>query len=379
MKRISSFITILMIAALQQCREPFDPDFKAGVNDFLVVEGFINVGERAVTQIKLSRVAPLDIVQQQWETGAEVSIEGSDGEQYGLHEGANGKYRSDSLDLNHETQYRIVLKRKNGLSYKSTFASAITTPEIDSIHWQKEPIGVNIILSTHSGENDSKFFSWSYVETWEIWSDHKTLFRYINGKVERRPNPEMSKMRFCWKYDYPQDVLFGSTEQLSENVMHFSLIRFPHFSERILVKYSILAEQRSLTEDEYRFLQLMQKNSTATGSLYDAMPSEIKGNIVCSTSPDVQAIGYVGVSTTTSKRKFILASEIDAPKPNKCEIEFVTEDQQVEFFKELGFEPVDSLGIVPSIDPLERPVYTGAPAYCVDCRYRGTSERPDFW
>jgi hypothetical protein len=379
MKRVSKLFILLTVLVLSQCREPFEPDFLSGVNDYLVVEGFINVGDKAVTQIKLSRVTPLESGNKKLEEDALVRIQGSDGELYLLHKELPGSYKSDSISLDAATQYRLLITQKNGTEYESDFETAIPTPAIDSIYWRIESTGVNILLATHANANGPRFFSWNYVETWEIQSDYKTLFKYVNGEVKRRSNAETTAMRFCWKYDYPGNILFGSTEQLNDNVMNYSLNRFSHYSERILVRYSILAEQRAIAEDEYRYLQLIEKNSSSTGSLFDPMPSEIHGNLVCKSSPETPVIGYVGVSMTTSKRIFVLASELDLPRPNKCKLEIINEDEFTEFFEELGYAPVDSLGIDIREDPRERPVYSGAPVYCIDCRFRGTSERPDFW
>jgi hypothetical protein len=378
--RNAPLLFVLVAVMLSHCREPFEPDFKTGINDYLVVEGFIRVGTKEVTTIRLSRVSPLDnggIPAN--ESDAQLQIESEDGDRYILQETSPGTYKSDSLTLDADTKFHLLIERENGLEYASSFSNAIPTPGIDSVHWDDQVDGVHIYVSTHGDVNDSRFYSWTYMETWEIRSDHDSDFQYVGGIVKRRSNAETSAMRFCWKYWYPEDLHIASNEQLTENIMHYSLTTFGHFDERILSRYSILAEQRSLVEDEYRYLQLIQKNSTNTGSLFDPMPSEIHGNITCTTDRDIPAIGFVSASIIKYKRIFILPSEIDGPKPNKCKTEIVTEDNFASFFGALGFLPVDSLGIDLALDPEGRPVYTGAPTYCMDCRFRGTPKRPDFW
>ena len=378
MKTKSKLLIVLIVALLSHCREPFEPDFKTGINDYLVVEGFIRVGQDAVTEIKLSRVSSLNAETTQLEQGAQVFIQGSDGASYPVKETTFGLYRSDTLDLDADTEYRLFIRQKNGIENASDYATALPTPEIDSVYWQLNN-GVNMIVATHGPTDGPRFFSWDYTETWEIRSDHRTNFKYENGQVKRRPNAEMSAMRICWQNDYPTDIIFGSTEQLTENVTHQVLTTLSNYTDKLLVRYSILTEQRAISEEEYRYLQLMMKNTTNTGSLFDPMPSEIYGNIVCISSPETPVIGYVGVSLVSSKRIFILRSELGIPPPARCELEIITEDEFVEFFEFLGYLPVDSLGVSFQLDPLERPVYNGAPRFCLDCRYRGNPERPDFW
>ena len=378
MKRISKLVFVCLATALSFCREPFEPDFVTGINDYLVVDGFIRVGHDVVTEIKLSRVSSLSAETPHLENEAQVFIQGSDGASYQVRETSLGLYRSDTLDLEPGTEYRLYIKEKKGTEYASEFATAIPTPEIDSVYWQMHN-GINIIVATHAAPNGPRFFGWDYKETWEIRSDHRTDFKYENGEIKRRPNAEMSAMRICWQHDDPDDIIFGSTEQLTENVTHQKLSTLSHYSGKLLVRYSILAEQRAMSEEEYRYLQLMVKNTNTTGSLFDPMPSEIHGNIKCLSSPETPVIGHVGVSLVTNKRIFILRSELGLPPSAKCELEIITEDEFVEFFEFLDYLPVDSLGVSEKLDPKLRPVYNGAPRYCLDCRYRGTPERPDFW
>jgi hypothetical protein len=367
----------LTFICISQCREPFEPDFITGVNDHLVVEGFIHVGEKAVTRIRLSRVAPLENTnaQQLVETSAQVAIESETGEEFLLQESAPGTYNSDSLDLNPEGTYRLVIKRSSGVEYASSFTPTIQTPAIDSIHWQVGPSGINILVSTHDSENDTKFYAWDYEETWEINSAYASNYKYENGTVTKRFGPIVSHMRFCWKYAFPEDNHFASTEGLTQNAMHYKFGSFGHLAERFQVKYSIIVHQRSPSEDEYRFLQLIRKNSTATGSIFGPMPAEVKGNIISTTSDEIPVIGYVGAYTTSSKRIFIYPSDIEMPPAGKCELSVVGFDQIGEFFGNQGLIPVDSIGI----DQDGKNIYRGAPAYCMDCRFRGDPARPDFW
>jgi hypothetical protein len=367
----------IWIFCISQCREPFQPDFETGVHDHLVVEGFIHVGEKSVTQIKLSRVAPLEKsnAQQFVETSAEVKIESEAGEEFILHESVPGTYHSDSINLNTNGSYRVVIKRSSGLEYSSSFTTAIETPPIDSIHWQVDAVGIHILVSTHDAANDSKFYIWDYQETWEINSAYKSNYKYEDGIMKDRFGPIVSHMRFCWKNAFPEDNNFASTEGLTQDVMHYKLASFGHQAERFQVKYSIIVHQRSPSEDEYRFLQLIRKNSNATGSLFDPLPAEVRGNVISTTSAAIPVIGYVGAYTTDSKRIFIYPSDIEMPPVGKCELSVVTFDQIQQFFGELGYIPVDSIGV----DQDGKTIFTAAPSSCMDCRFYGDPARPDYW
>jgi hypothetical protein len=68
--------------------------------------------------------------------------------------------------------------------------------------------------------------------------------------------------------------------------------------------YSINVRQYSLSKGRYEFLQRMKKNTEGTGSIFDAQPSELSGNIYCTTNND-PVIGYIDVCPVQEKRIFV--------------------------------------------------------------------------
>ena len=57
---------------------------------------------------------------------------------------------------------------KNGKEYASDYSVVRTTPEIDSISWLRDNGGVRIYINTHDDQNKTKYYRWSYSETWEF-------------------------------------------------------------------------------------------------------------------------------------------------------------------------------------------------------------------
>jgi hypothetical protein len=377
MSRIQkAILAVVLVIIGSNCREPFEPDFETGVNDYLVVEGYINVGNKAVTTIKLSRVSPLgDAATPTMETDALVSIEASDESHYSLAETTEGIYSSDSLSLDPTQEYRLLISLTDGLSYASAFVQPVVTPAIDSIYWKWEDTGIHFYVNAHDNENHTKFYSWTYRETWQIKSPFQSKFKYVKGEVVFRAPAETADMWNCWRDNYPDDLMFGSTEQLSTDVITSDLVTLSHDSEQLRVRYSLLVSQRALEETEYRYLQLIQKNTNNTGSLFDAMPSEIIGNVTCTTSANVRAIGYVGASTTEMLRRFFLPSEIGIIPKAQCLQHLVVYDSIDDYFGGRSYIPIDS---IPG-EVITRPSYTGAPKFCMDCRLRGSPVKPDFW
>ncbi|MDO3626770.1 DUF4249 family protein [Mucilaginibacter sp. BT774] len=64
-------------------------------------------------------------------------------------------------------------------------------------------------------------------------------------------------------------------------------------AEKLSVEYSILVKQYALSADAYKFYANLKKNTEQLGSIFDAQPSAIRGNIHFVTTPAEPVIGYL--------------------------------------------------------------------------------------
>jgi Domain of unknown function (DUF4249) len=350
------------------CREPFTPDFATGVNDFLVIEGYIHVGQKAVTTISLSRVAPLLSHSQLAEKDASIQIEDKDGYLFPLFEKNDGLYKSDSLDLDILSEYRLLVTTEGGHAYASDFTKVKIAPAIDSLHWRWESEGITIYVNSHDEAQNTHYYKWDYTETWEVNADYRSQVEYKNDRLEYRNVLEALQMYRCWRSQQSEKLQFATTTQFETDHIQYPVVTFPHYSERTAVRYSILVEQRALSKEEFDYLDIIQKNSTVTGSLFDPMPSEIRGNIKSLHKPEETVIGFIGAYTLETLRLFVTSAEFNTGPSAKCESSLVKlEDYSAAFGAGGLYTPIDSAG-------------RAAPKYCMDCRIRvGPSVKPDFW
>jgi hypothetical protein len=374
MRKWKALLFMSLILLITECREPFLPDFITGQNDYLVVEGFIHVGEKSVTTIKLSRVAPLQSASPIVENGATLFIEDANDTQYPLTESENGGgiYMSDSLNLDLTIEYRLLISTSNGELYASSFQKPKATPAIDSIYWRYEGGGVQIYVSAHDVENNTTYYKWDYDETWKIQSARKSLYSYAEGQFFPRSVPQIYDLFWCWKYGSAEELLFASSEQFEVDRINYPLVWFGHSSERASLRYSINVEQRALTREEFEYLRLMQKNSRITGSLFDPMPSEIIGNIESITTPDENVIGFLGAYTTQTMRIFADGGELGTLPVAGCTPLKIYPDDYERLFGSGVYIPID----YDSVNELA----IGGTRFCMDCKLRGGStKRPDYW
>ncbi|MEP6845469.1 MAG: DUF4249 domain-containing protein, partial [Panacibacter sp.] len=293
MKKIFYILTALVITT--GCKEVYKPNINSPSTGYLVVEGYINSGGGPST-ITLTRTTKLiDSVFVLFEHNAQVSIESDNNQNFPMKEGVNGSYISDVLNLDPASKYRVRIYTQNGKEYTSDFAPVKYTPVIDSISWQRENGGLQTYINTHDAQNNTKYYQWKYAETWEIHSPYYSSLFYthdpvtslITGVEYSNPlthNPDTT-IHKCWQSYVSRNIILGSSEKLNTDRIYLPLSYIEPASVQLSVLYSIELKQYALSSGAYVFYQQLKKNTEQLGSIFDAQPSELKGNIQCITNP----------------------------------------------------------------------------------------------
>jgi hypothetical protein len=373
----SAWWSALLFFALLSCKEPFTPEIQGEDTGFLVVEGYINLGSNAVTTIRLTRTNKVaESTQLIPEIGAIITIEDDHGNTYPLPHTGMGKYVSSELSLSTEHKFRLSILTQEGKQYYSQFEESFAVPPIDSLVWRRIYEGVGIFVNTHDPDRKIHYYQWDYEEVWEIRSAALSWYDYAGGQMVPRPDAEIEAMYKCWKYDYPKRLLIASTAHLEMDIIPMrQLITIPVSNEKISDKYSVMVSQHALTREAFEYLERVEKNTTEVGSWFDPLPSELRGNLYC-TSSEEPVVGFIVASTTTDARIFILEREV--PEWNfvlYCRwagADGSEPDSLAKYFGTLEYVPAD-------VDVWG--TFYGSTIYCMDCRTtrRGTRIRPAFW
>jgi hypothetical protein len=382
MKKIFYSMLLLLAAG---CKDRYDAPVVSPKTGYLVVEGNIN-SSNGPTIISISRTNPLNNRDINFEAGALVSVEGNDNSSYTLAESNPGQY-SGTLNLNAGVKYRTNIHTTNGRQYISDFAEVKNNPPIDSISWQREHDGVGIYVNTHDAQNSTRYYQWEFTETWEFHSHfvstliydtvpntHPPLYNimYRNGRHE----PD-STLFICYKTVPASTITIGSTVALSNDIVFYPVIFIPPASWKLSVLYSIEVKQHTLTKEGFEYLEKMKKNTETTGSIFDAQPSELRGNIHNPKDPSEQVLGFINISPVQSKRIFISNDQLPGWSYSQdCyRIEVINDPDSIRYYG-IGNMPTypAKLGIFGDIISF----YVSS-AECVDCRLRGSSIKPVFW
>jgi hypothetical protein len=393
MKKLLIYIFLGLCSLHCRDRYAYVPD--APDRGMLVVEALINIDGN--TDIILSRTSPLS---KSWiipEEAASVTIEGEDNSIYSFAEGDSGHYTTPALPLSADRKYRMRIITSDSKEYLSDFRHPLRTQEVDSVTYRQE----NDLVSfyAHSAEDTAAtyYFKYEWEETWQFNSSFRTQLQYelrvaagdtqvsvvyfdpVNHSVKE-------SIYACWQSRESTTIDLGTTESLTESKIFLPVRTLRRDSWELSFLYSILVRQYALSADGYDFYRRMKKNTESLGSIFDAQPSDISGNIKCVTDPDEVVVGFVEFTSAKEKRIFVRSEDLpgDVYDPGctiykgvgaKYPYPFANEPEVLKYV-------YDSLDLLPVNlrEPIPGEIYfIMEAARCVDCTLNGSNVKPTFW
>ncbi len=372
---------IFMGCLIFTCRKPFQPALKnVAINNLLVVDGVINTVPGGITTINLSRARSLtdstySILP---ENNASVSIESSSGAHYPLVQTTGSAvYASGPLNLNNSLTYRVHVTTSGGGQYLSDFVLPKPSPPVDSITWQPDN-DVNIYVSTHDATNNTRYYRWDFIETWQHDARYNTTYGVYNGLIFSLDSTNSTY--HCWTNDNSGNIILGTSVALTQDIISQQPITtIPQDDPKIGVRYSILVRQYALTQQAYQYWQIIQKNTQNIGTLFDVQPSQLFGNVTSVANKDEPVIGYISAGTVQEKRIFInnadLANWAIPTEGEHCDLVNIPQNPQnflLYNYPDTSFAPYYFTTFPSGLNITKKD--------CLDCRRQGgTNVKPSFW
>jgi hypothetical protein len=295
-----------LVMYLGNCKRAFEPPAIRAGNDYLVVDGFINVAPGSVTTIDLNRARRLSDSTAVGipELNAQVAIQSKGGTNWPLQDaGHTGFYVSQPLTLDISQTYRLAVTTADGRKYLSDLVPCKPTPLIDSITWS-QPGDLIFSISTHDASAKTRYYRWEYIETWQHDAALQTAWGEKNGHIFATDST--TQRSHCWTVLHSTDAVLDNTTALGQDfVDKFPIHTIPFGDSRLDIKYRIHVRQFALTSDAYAYWLQIQKTSQGLGTLFDLQPAQLIGNIHCLTNPGEPVIGYVSASTVQEDSLFL--------------------------------------------------------------------------
>jgi hypothetical protein len=403
-----SIFALAVVLTLCKCIDPYSPKLK-GYESLLVVDGLVTDENKSYT-VKLSRTLQDQNDTPPMVSDATVFITDNAGNYCYLNNMGDGIYKTDSSQFRGQTgkTYVLHINTPEGENYESDQCLMQSVPHIDSIYFAKDQEvvnngteiqeGIRIYLDSEEGDNNLNY-RWTFEETWEFKVPNPKRFNFLYLKpglvINRIVKVEHVK-EFCWKNRKSDEILIravyaGEPNQIRKEPLFFIATGE---SDRLMIKYSILVKQYSISKNEYDFWDNLKKVNSSGADIFAAQPYPVTSNIHSIKNPNEWVLGYFQVSAVTQKRKNIHFNDIAA-----MNVPFYQYTCETMEFEPRDFDTPQSppktwddvywyLCVVsnytftepkyfPGRDSLWKMVFTRPE--CANCELFGSSVRPGFW
>jgi len=264
---------------------------------------------------------------------------------------------------------------------------ANVSPPIDSIGFKTVNNNLQVYVNTHDPNNATHYYRWDYTETWQFHAHDAS--DYITNDTIIVSRTAAQDIYQCWSNDISTNIELASSAKLSQDVIYQNpLLSIPSTSEKIEIRYSILLKQYAMTSAGYNYYSLLKQNTEQLGSIFDAQPSTLTGNIHCTTNSTIPVIGYVTAGAYAMKRIYIDRSQLPDSwitiYPYTCSVDTALYADP----KAHGANEVQAI-LIPKYNPNviiqalthsgQIIGYTYTDHDCGDCSIRGTTVQPGFW
>lgn len=200
-------------------------------------------------------------------TGATVTVADDLGNTYSFAEleSTPGLYASDAAEFKGTVgrSYTLRITDAEGKAYTSRPEKLTSVTPIDSIYYEKENQDYKIFIDTHDSPGLGQYYQW------RIFFDNR-----MNDWI-----------------DISTDEYFDGNE----------VKRFQKDEGPFVPGLTIRIEQLSISREKYRFLFLVDQQTTNGGTPFDSPASPIIGNVYNVNDSTDYALGYFGASAVSSK------------------------------------------------------------------------------
>jgi Domain of unknown function (DUF4249) len=376
------YIILLFMLVLASCIDPFEPLIEER-QEVMVIEGVIT-DQPGIHRVKVSRSTPYNDPSFMAVQGCVVSVEDNLGNitHYSESWETPGIYEAwlDEPFLGVGKSYALHVLGPNGKLYQSDHDTLLACPPVDSIYYENSSIfdpetdksyqGLQFYNNMIGENGGCRNYRWKLTETWEYHSPYTADYVWLYGNFVSLLEDTVST---CYLTEPIRTVYAASTNLLTENRLVRNKLHYvSNQTPRLGIRYSLLIEQQSLSEQAYRYWNELKAQSDQSASLYETQPASVPGNIYNNNSNE-KVLGCFYATQAQEKRVFIEAEELDFTVGfYTCVLDTI---QDFSGFVPENYYYLFSLAMIPPGPP-----WLKGPKRCFDCtEWGGENEKPDFW
>lgn len=389
LKKTYRFIFIIALGILgHSCTEPF-PILTQNFESVLVVEATLT-DENIQQQVILSRSYELEGGGPKFENNAHVMIKDDAQNTYDFQESLPGTYMSTQpFAAQPGRTYQLIINTADGRSYSSTAEQLPQSVPIDNLYAEKETNadnveGVEFFVDSQDPTGNSKYYRYTYEETYEIVAPYWTSQEFIIVSDDP-PQLELvnreTEARYCYKTQLSNNIVLANTSGYVENKITRFPVRFiPRDDYMLRNRYSILVKQYTQSVEAHNYLKSLAEFSGSDSPFTESQPGFIEGNITSDQDQSEKVVGFFEVSSLSTKRAFInfrdIFEEGPYPKyPYGCQIDTLPSMERPSVYEAVKYEEWIYVSSMPPPGSGYLMVYKP----CGDCTFWADNQKPDFW
>jgi hypothetical protein len=307
MKKIIFFI--FSIGIISGCKEIYNPEIN-NLNTALVIQGMItnNPGE---AYVRLYKAVPFDSTDNRMAVGgASVTVIDDQGQSFEFINAGYGYYENKLAFGKKGHSYTLTVSTPDGNTYVSKAQIMPDSYKQDSIYAAAST--KDILIEGSMGD----FLKTTQigVETWVDLSSNgneipkcrfeqtiTVLYTYYGKGF---PPPTV----FCWKTFDPSKNLNITENKFDKNKaiieghsINFFCTDLSLYDERkdlSLSGWLLTLHKFNLNQETYQYYDAVNKQLTASGKIFDPVPSQLAGNLICTNNSKNLVFGFFEVSSS---------------------------------------------------------------------------------
>lgn len=210
-------------------------------------------------------------------SGAQITICADDGVCIPLFEVSKGKY-STAIDVVRGEigkSYHVKISTAEGKSIQSIPEKINSSPPITRGYVEYDPVtlrdaGFQVYIDSEDTDQEKNFYKW----------ETENFYPYSG---------------FCFNRIYEKEIgRISSDKFIDGNTLSRVKVKSVPFESTST--WVVQVYQLAISETAFEYFDLIKKQTTTTGSIFDPPPSFLRGNLVNNSNPDEEVLGYFVVA-----------------------------------------------------------------------------------
>ncbi len=262
-----------------------------------------------------------------------------------LTETVNTNFRYEPVDKQFRGKigksYKLTVELPDGPRYESSPQILTSSPPITNAYAEVEKGNIinelgneesahwwNVFVETTTSPDQETHLNWRYKGVFEVEtfpeeyceSDGAICNREV-GTERRRVPPGCCK--YCYITEYGSDFPLAQSSEVAAGRVVRQIAKIPVTASKIYNYYKLDIYQLSVTPEVYQYLDLLNRQITAQGTIFDPVPAPLKGNMLNVENSSETALGMFYVAGMSSTQLNLTRDGIefqfsDYRFPNDC-------------------------------------------------------------